>query len=325
LEEEIGQMQMESQSQDEKLIARYLLGELTEDEQTELEERAFSDRDYFQQVRAVEKDLIDEYTRGELSGPALQSFERRFAASDSRRRQIGFARAFTQVAGEDPGPTSSDLAPAAQATWSNSFLLFWRGSNLAFKFSLAAVALIIIISGFWLLIGSRGSNQSHLERAGTQPSPQGTPQSQGSASPQPTTDQSAHNGVPTPLPQGSPPASPQQQVIASLLLLPGTARGAENLAQLNIQPATTAVQLRISIDKGEPYNHFRAELRTTAGKVIASQTNLTAPPTRARRTIVWLVPAGHLNSGEYELSLSGTTAQGQAEAVGYYYFKVLKK
>jgi len=51
------------------------------------------------------------------------------------------------------------------------------------------------------------------------------------------------------------------------------------------EPGTTkhstgnyAVQLRISIDKGEPYNHFRAELRTTAGKVIASQSNLTAPP-----------------------------------------------
>src|SRR6266550_3787685 len=141
-------MQMESQSQDDKLITRYLLGELTEDEQTTLEERAFSDRDYFQQVRAVEKDLIDEYARGELSGPARQAFEQRFVASDSRR----------------------------------------------------------------LLIGSRGSNRSHIEQAGTQPPSQGTPQSQGSASPQPTTDQSAHNGAPTPLPQGSPSASPQQQV-----------------------------------------------------------------------------------------------------------------
>ena len=68
-------MQMESQSQDDKLITRYLLGELTEDEQMKLEERAFSTADYLAASRGRRKsDLIDEYARGELSGPVLASF-----------------------------------------------------------------------------------------------------------------------------------------------------------------------------------------------------------------------------------------------------------
>ena len=162
---------MEPRSQqDDKLIARYLLGELSEEEQTQLEERAFSDPDYLQQVRAGEKDLIDEYVRGELSDTMLPAFERRFFASEHRRRQIEFARAFTQVVAEGPATASSEVAPAAITSWWNSFLLFRRGPHLAFRFSLAAIALIVIAGGVYLL---RESTQSRREQAQIQP--QATP------------------------------------------------------------------------------------------------------------------------------------------------------
>ena len=49
----------------EKLISRYLLGELPEEQQVEIEDRAFSDKDYLATITTVENDLIDEYVRGE--------------------------------------------------------------------------------------------------------------------------------------------------------------------------------------------------------------------------------------------------------------------
>src|SRR2546430_6037703 len=142
---------MEPKLDDDKVIARYLLGDLSEAEQAQLEEHAFSDSDYLQQVRAVEKDLIDEYARGELSGPAREAFEQRFFASEQRRRQIEFAKAFRQVAGESPARASSDVAAAVTTSWWSSLSPFRRGPNLAFRFSLAAAALIIIIGGVWFL------------------------------------------------------------------------------------------------------------------------------------------------------------------------------
>src|SRR6266478_1121678 len=166
---------MEPQSQDDKRIARYLLGELAEDEQTQLEERAFSDKDYLLLVKAVEKDLIDEYARGGLSVPARQAFEGRFLASEHRRQQIEFARAFTQVTAEGPEAATTDMATQATASSWHSFSRFWRGSHLAFRFSLAGVAVIIIVGGIWLLLRS---GQSGREQARTQPPPQATPQSQ---------------------------------------------------------------------------------------------------------------------------------------------------
>ena len=313
---------MESQSQDDQLIARYLLGELSEEEQTQLEERAFADREYSLYVRAVEKDLIDEYARGELAAARRQAFERRFFASEQRRRQIEFARALTQVTVPDSATAWLSGEPQAPThSWWQAWLLLRRGPHLALGLAIVAIALIAIAVGVWLL---RESRQRRTEQAQTQSPSQGITPSQSTATAQPTTDHSTQNvDRPTPV-KGASPAPPQQPLIASLILLPGTSRSPENLPQLTIRPGTASAQLRISIDNGEPYIQFRGELHTTAGKLIAKQ-NLKAQSSRDGRIIVWLIPAGQLNSGEYELSLSGKGEQGKAEVVGYYYFKVLKK
>src|SRR4026209_46955 len=88
----------------ETLIARYLLGELPEEQQVEIEDRAFSDKDYLASITAVENDLIDEYVRGELSIADRQRFETRFLASAERRKRVEFATALRTVVSESPIP-----------------------------------------------------------------------------------------------------------------------------------------------------------------------------------------------------------------------------
>jgi len=72
----------------ETLITRYLLGELSEEQQVEIEDRAFEDKNYLASITAVENDLIDEYVRNELSGAERQRFEKRFLASAERRKRV---------------------------------------------------------------------------------------------------------------------------------------------------------------------------------------------------------------------------------------------
>ncbi len=55
---------MEARSLTEDVIVRYLLGELPEDEQARLEERAFADRRCTEDILVVESDLIDECVPG---------------------------------------------------------------------------------------------------------------------------------------------------------------------------------------------------------------------------------------------------------------------
>jgi anti-sigma factor RsiW len=308
---------MEPRSQDDELIERYLLGELSEEEQTRLEERAFSDPDHLPRVRAGEKDLIDEYVRGELSDTRLLAFERRFFASEHRRRQIEFARAFTQVVAEGSATASSEVAPAEISSRWNSFLLFRRGPHLAFRLSLAAIALVVIVGGVWLL------REFHQSREQAQVQPQVTPANPVAKS----TEERAQN-EPQPAPsQNNPPKGRQlpQPVVASLLLLPGTSRGAESHPQLTIAPAASTSRLRVVIESGDEYKTYAVELRTISGKMVRNLTGLPAHPGSGGRAVVLTLPAKLLTTGEYELTLNGINEQKRAEPLGYYYFSVRKE
>jgi len=310
---------MEPKFHDDKMIARYLLGELPEAEQTKLEEHAFSDSDYLQHVRAVEKDLMDEYARGELSGPEREAFEQRFFASAHRRRQIEFARALMQVSGESP----ARAAAAATTSWWDSLFLFGRGLNPALRFALAALALFILIGGVWLF---RESMRSRREQAQIQPS-EATPLVQENGTPKSNAEQHAQNEPPaTTSPanrlegrQTPPP------VVASLLLLPGTSRGSEGHPHLIIAPATSTAQLRVVLESGDQYKTYDLELRTISGKAVRRQGGLTAHGGPGGRAVVLTLPANLLITGDYELTLNGINEQQRAEPLGFYYFSVRKE
>ena len=85
---------MNVRDKDEQLLVRYLLGELSEEEQSQLEERYFADDDFYSELRATERDLIDDYVRGRLSGRRREQFESRFMASPERRQKVELARSF---------------------------------------------------------------------------------------------------------------------------------------------------------------------------------------------------------------------------------------
>lgn len=57
---------MEPEVVDEKLIERYLLGELVGEEQTRLEERLMTDQQFSDSLLEAENELTDDYVRGAL-------------------------------------------------------------------------------------------------------------------------------------------------------------------------------------------------------------------------------------------------------------------
>lgn len=332
---------MQPQFHDDNLIVRYLLGELSEEEQTRLEDRAFSDIDYLEQVKAVEKDLIDEYARGELSGTALRNFERQFFASDERRGQVEFARALKQVAGESRASISSAKIPAttvglsrsrnpsaiADATdWNAtrySWLAFWRGPRLAFGISLAAIALLIAIGA--VLTYWRPATPANVQ---SQTTPKATPPVQETAAPRSTPEQLVES-LPQPAPSPEkPPVTPKvaPSAVASLLLLPGTSRSAESRPQLVIHHSDSTAQLQVLLESGDDaYKAYVVALRTTSGRAIRSQSGLHARSIQGNRVVVLTLPATLLATGDYELSLSGITPESRSEPLGYYYFRVRRE
>lgn len=78
---------------DYELIYKYLLGELSEDQQSELEQRYFADDELFERLIVVEDELIDRYVRDESSDEERQRIETYFLRSPARRKRLMFTQA----------------------------------------------------------------------------------------------------------------------------------------------------------------------------------------------------------------------------------------
>ena len=63
---------------DDRLLTRYLLGELSGSRQTRLEEKLLADEGWYERLLIVEDELIDAYVRDELVADKRSRFEARF-------------------------------------------------------------------------------------------------------------------------------------------------------------------------------------------------------------------------------------------------------
>lgn len=79
--------------EDSAMIFRYLLQDVTPDEQEEIERRYFRDPDYLALIEASEGDLIDAYLRQELSRAHQRLFEDNFLCTRARRERLKMAEA----------------------------------------------------------------------------------------------------------------------------------------------------------------------------------------------------------------------------------------
>jgi hypothetical protein len=82
---------------DDDAIARYLLGLSSDEERSAILERLFQDQDYFDRIRAVECELLDRYSRGEMTASERELVEGSLLATAEGRRMLDFARGLAAV------------------------------------------------------------------------------------------------------------------------------------------------------------------------------------------------------------------------------------
>jgi hypothetical protein len=331
---------MKNAAFNEETITRYLLGDLPETKQVEIEDRAFQDKECLDSILAVENDLIDEYARGELSDSERFQFERRFLASAERRQKVDFARALASVVSEVPGDQRTVALTPAWTSLRDSLVAFVRGLSPAMQFSLAFAALLMVIFGSWLMVAtlrlrteveqlraeqqSRQREQQDLnQRVDTERKRSEELAGQLQREQQ---ERQANEQIISELQREKENSAKQSiRAIVSLALLPGISRSSNARPQLALPGTARLVRLQIGIDPEDRYKNFRVELRGPGGQQVLTRDGLSAHTTRAGRAIILSFPANMLSTGRYELTLKGSTGSGNTEDVGYYYFDVLKK
>lgn len=314
----------------EEELVRYLLGELPEEEQVRLEERAFTDPGLTAEILAAECDLIDEYVRGELSDEQRRRFESRFVTSAPRRRKLEFARAFAQAA----SAARESEQPARLRGW-RRWLSVLRGPTPALRFATAATLLLLL--GLSWLVAERvrlrsqvDQLQADLEALRGQDETLRGEAAEARARSVDLSDQLererrrlaelAEKGVGDRARGVSAGAS----ALAVFFLPPGVGRGAAGLPQFVLPESTTAqAGLQVGLEPEDDYASFQVELGTLAGEQVWTRSGLRSRPSAAGPVLDLTLPGGVLEAGEYELKLRGLNEAGSAEDVRYYYFEVL--
>jgi hypothetical protein len=307
---------------------RYLLGELSEQEQMQFEEAYFADDALFERFRAIKDDLVDAYTRGDLPGQKRERFEQHFLATNPRRQRVEEAKKFIRTVTAHATNASTVTTPisahmvAPRSLWrsiSERFArrpLVWQGA--------LAVLIIVTLAGSWLLVRRFQNGQlavvPPMNENRSALAVNKDPEVNGNGPPVNSTTVPADR---SPQPKDGNKYSPQPMPaqVASLLLSPFSPRDGASSNSLMLHPDTSTVRLRLAL-KEVDYIRYDVVLRTLDGEQVLHRQGIKPRSSAAEKSVTITLNPSVLRRQDYIMTLSGFTADGTLEAIGDYYFRV---
>ena len=278
-------MRMEDHLADQNM-RRYLLGELVEAEKQRLEESLLTSDEMFEELLIVEDELVDEYVNGQLTGTERERFEEHFLSTPERVEKLRFARAFKKQINAATASESSQTATPVEPHAAS-----WKQWLPTFLQSAHHPALNLSLAAALLLLVVGGSLWFLIRS-------QGTPEIAANR---------------------APPASN----LFAVTLTPGAVRDAGEMKRVLIPDRTDVVQLRLELAADE-YPSYRAMLQTDDGREVFTGDRLKAEIAGSVKVVALSFPAKLLARSDYQVKLSGTSASGNQEEIGRYYFRVVK-
>ncbi len=303
-------------SAQENLMLRYLLGDLPEEQQFALEQEYFAEQEKFEQVWALESELIDNYVRGNLPNKERALFERNYLASSKHQARVAVARNLVQAADETivVEPEPAPLKP--NPSWWSNFLASLQLTQLAWG-GVAALAVLLALGGWWYLRNVSTSTEQ-IARQDAPASPVPAPSVE-APTPLPIAPETPKTELPTPTSQPSQPARPAVPAVLAFAL-GGALRNAGEIHRLSIPLGTKQVRMRINLEDKE-HQRYQIRLRTIGGAEVLTQQAL--PP--VGQAVFITIPTSKLPNGDYSLTLSGINSTGEAEEITKYFLRVTQK
>lgn len=124
---------------DHDMTRRYLLGQLTDDEEKMLEERLLSEDELFQEVELTKDELAQEYASGELSTKERKWLQENFLASPEGKQRHDFAKTFDQYVKNHPAQRKRG------ASLIERLRNFWDTPKLAMTAAAMVIAVILFL------------------------------------------------------------------------------------------------------------------------------------------------------------------------------------
>ena len=340
---------MNPQSDNEKIIIAYLLGELPEEELQRFERRYLKDDDLFQELNEIEDELIDDYVSGALSAERRAAFEKHFLGSSERRDKVEFAGSITERANlwkKTKAPGIVSLGPGADertseagaSTKAQAKVLPMKRRHVPAWGQWAAIAAAVLFAivsvGLWLKtsrlqreLSSLREQQVALKQSEAQ-SRTGAAELKTELSSEQQQSQVLEDKVSEIEKLAS--LDPASRVVYGIRVgieyLTDGSKGAgiRKTKTLEIPARAQLVRLGVEFEKSE-FQTFKATLRRADRSTVWSRGGLRARAVQANQNITLTIPSDRLPAGNYDLIVSGVTSEGNTESVGRYALKVVRK
>ena len=331
---------MKQTTDNEELMVNYLLGELPEEEQLRLEERFFTDDEYYQQLLALEDELMYDYAAGGLSPEQRVKFERRYLDSPQARQKAELAGAVLDKAAEVSVRRAPEpVAEERRSLW-QSLRAFFSLQNPAMQFSLAAAAALLFVGASWLFYQTirlrsrveqieaarvnqeRQQEQQSAESRARQQQLSGELERERSRRAQLEQELAKQQAA-----RDREGQSSSSSTFLSFILAPGLVRDTDGPKRLLIPASVNSLRLQLDLKRPGDYRGYRAALRreTPDGPELRSQDLSRARSSASGRAVVVNLPANLLQPGVYVLTLSGRTSGGEMEEIDDYYFNIVRQ
>lgn len=289
---------------DDDLLRRFLLGELSDEDEALFEARLIQDDELFERAEAMEADLLEEHAHGGLSAAQRARMRRHLSSSPATRSQLAVVNGLGKL-----GKIAAEEQPGRILTGP------WGGKNLSrsWRRGLAAAAMLAIaIPSAWLALQTASLPEERERIAEETPAPPvapvRTPALPVEATPTPAPEQIAIADIADtePSPEPAPTAAPAPVVYAFQLGLTVFRGPEDGPKELRIPAGTERVEIQLPLSPGdESYSTFEVVLRDESNAEVLRRTDLQPVKTGESSTLVLPVEAKLLRAGRYSMEIYG--------------------
>lgn len=338
---------MKTRAREEQLMVGYLLGTASELEQSQIETRYFREQQLFEQMLALEEELICDYLNETLTATERQQFERHFLNTPRRRRKFLATRKLMSFIADQRHVRPSTPPRSNWRTWFSHYTN-WLNNLFAPKFSFVwTLALVMILSFGVLLLSVRvAALRNQVEKTESQQlavrklpqKPKGKPERTAGATTERLYNDQAH--VADQLQASLDPAflgnsgETSAEKIISVNLRPSRLRGTAETQTVTLQPEVTLLRVRLTSGQTnqsgrtsqlipQSIDSYVATMKTWEGREIL-RVPVDKQIVQSGQSFSLEVPAEKLQRGHYVLTLKGHSTTQETPHAEEFFLQILR-
>lgn len=258
-------------------LLRYVLGELSEDETRQADERFFADDTFAGVIDEAYRDTLDSYAAGEIRGSDKERVERAFFSGPHQAGRLKILEAMQAI--PERTPEVAVAAVGAKVKSSPWFLSFWP----------VAASVAVLSVAIALVVHQRGGK---------------VPERVNQSAP---TSEAVRGNAPEPAAE-TPAVSTPGEKLYTILLLPDVSRGSEEAKDFAIPPSTNEVVFQAVLPAGQTSARFQIRLKGTKQAEAKIFSGLEPRTIGNQKYVEFRVRGADLPADDYDVDVSAEPA-----------------